>query len=97
MATQENNISREHRNSPMGQISCITITTLVVVSLANLLLLLTVVLESRKKCNENNYDMFENLRNRPGKRLMSLVSSRAQEDMIEHKHMAALCLIKYNR
>lgn len=97
MATQDNNSNRQQRNSPMSQISCITITTLVVVSLANLLLLLTIVLESRKKCNENSYDMFENLRNRPGKRLMSLVTGRAQEEMTEHKHMAALCLIKYNR
>ncbi|KAJ8923003.1 hypothetical protein NQ315_001551 [Exocentrus adspersus] len=82
----------------MGQISCVTITTLVVVSLANLLLLLTVVLESRRKCSENSYDVTDHLRHGSGKKLMSLVTGRAQDEAkAEHMHMAALCIIKYNR
>ncbi|KAJ8948645.1 hypothetical protein NQ318_022713 [Aromia moschata] len=88
---------RERENSSMSNhFSCITITTLVVVSLANLVLLLTVVLESRKKCAENPYEPFERLRNAPGKRLLSLVSGEGP-GIPEQKYMAALCLIKYNR
>ncbi|XP_018563414.1 trypsin epsilon-like [Anoplophora glabripennis] len=97
MASQDRESSRDNRHTPMSQISCITVTTLIVVSLANLILLLTIVLESMKKCNQNVFDMSEHLRNRPGKSLMSLVAGRAQDETTEHKHMAALCLIKYNR
>ncbi|KAJ8959769.1 hypothetical protein NQ314_006199 [Rhamnusium bicolor] len=95
MVNSDGHEERE-RNTPMGQLSCITITTLIVVSLANLLLLLIIILESRKKCNENYYQAYENLRSSPGKRLLSLVAGRGH-DILEQRHMAALCLIKYNR
>ncbi|KAJ8978880.1 hypothetical protein NQ317_008495 [Molorchus minor] len=84
------------RSSMSSHISCVTITTLVVVSLANLILLVTVVLESRKKCSsENLHEPYEKFRYSPSKRL-SLVRGKSL-DIPERKYMAALYLIKYNR
>ncbi|VEN63539.1 unnamed protein product [Callosobruchus maculatus] len=86
--------------SCMGQISCMSIITLIVVSVANLLLLLIVVLETRRRCNEGMFDSIfgernEEYRINSGKQLLSLANKHVE--YMGQKHMAALVIIKYDR
>ncbi|XP_060522929.1 trypsin alpha-3-like [Cylas formicarius] len=79
----------------MSSVSCVSVTTLVVVSLANLILLIVMLMESRKHCREDS-ELAENYRYRATNgRLSSLVGGKNHRE--DPKFLAALVVLKSNQ
>ncbi|CAH0564024.1 unnamed protein product [Brassicogethes aeneus] len=77
----------------MSTLTCVTISTLVIISLFNMVLLMGIMMQLKQKCEEGVVNIPNNVE---FNRLSSLVNSRRSKSQ-KPKFMAALVAIKYNK